>query len=184
MKTVFFKYHILKNISFSVLACALLSACGILEASQKIFEVVKDPEIQVGEDSDQVSTLETVFFAQRNANTNTLGEEVPVSILVIEMLGDSIFKTSEIFEFLDDPKLALGDQFISVTEHTVPQGQFLTLPAVEMNSETKFIGVVGLFSEVEGARWRDVAPVEPTGKIYVITVEIDRGQIAMQLEER
>lgn len=165
----------------TALACLFLSAC---DTAKKVFAVVKDPEVQVGDSSDQTSTLDAVFFAQRNANINTLGEEVPISVLVIEMLGDSAFKSSEIFEFLDDPKAALGDQFIAAAEHTVPPGEFLTLSALELNEATKFVGIVGLFSEVEDAQWRDFAPVEPSGKIYVMTVEIDKGRIAMELEER
>ncbi len=167
-----------------LLAAAVLAGCGIPEAAGKIFEVVKDPEVQVGDDGDQPSTVDVVFFAQHNANVNSLGEEVPVSVLVLEMSGDSVFQSSEIFEFLEDPKKALDDQFISAAEHSVPPGEFLALPPMEMNEETTFVGVVGLFSDVEDVQWRDLAPVETAGKAYVVTVEIAKGRIAMTLEER
>ena len=168
---------------FFIVSLGLLAGCGIWETAQKLFEVVKDPDVQVGDDGDQPSLAKATFFSQRNANINALGEGVPINVLMIEMKGESLFNTSEIFEFADDAETALGAEFVGSSEHTVAPGTFLNVPELELNADTKFIGFVGLFANPNGASWRAVHPVEPLGKVYRLSLEIGNRRLSLTAEE-
>ena len=170
------------GLMFAVLLVA--SGCQVLEIGQKMLEVIKDPGVQVGEDSDQASTAGITFFSQRNANVNTFGESVPISVLVLQMRGDTALNQVEILEFMADPKSAIGKEYIDSSEHSIPPGEFLTLDPLELKKETTYIGFAGLFAETGDATWRTAEAVEPLGKVYAFTIEVADSTLHVNVEEK
>ena len=165
-----------------ILLC--LGGCQLVEIGQKMFEVIKDPDIQVGDDGEQASTAGVTFFSQRNANVNAFGEAVPISVLVLQMRGDAALNQADILEFMDDPEAALGKEYIDSSEHSIPPGEFLALDPLELEEEATYIGFVALFAETDGAIWRTAEAVEPVGKVYNITVEVGSLNLRVALEEK
>ena len=112
-----------------------------------------------------------------------LGVGVPINVIMIEMSGASAFNSSEIFEFVDDAKAALGDEFVGASEHSVAPGTFLNVPDLELNEDSKFIGFVGLFANPNGATWRALHAVDPLGKVYRLSLEIGNRRLSLTAEE-
>lgn len=159
-----------------------LGGCQVVEMGQKMLEVIKDPEVQVGDDGDQASLANITFFAQRNANLNLFGESVPISVIVAQMRADVALSQADILEFMGDVEASLGKDYIDSSEHSIPPGAFLTLDPIELDSETKYLGFAALFADTQGATWQVIEAVEPVGKTYTVTVEVADKNLRATLE--
>ncbi len=68
----------------------LLSGCsGAWEATKKVGKVVMDPDIPVGQATDQPSTVRLTLLSDPDTNPNEKGEAVPTEIVVVYLSENS-----------------------------------------------------------------------------------------------
>ena len=86
----------------------------------------------------------------------------PVIIRVYELASKTVFENQDFFALYDSPETVLRTDLLKKDELVFEPGQrneyrMALLPA------TKAVAVVAAYRDIEGARWRAVVDVKPTG---------------------
>lgn len=143
-----------RNLTLGAGALAVLAACGPEEAA----------------------TLTVSAQGVAGMNPGPDGKDRPLVIQVVQMSGAGAFDAADFFS-LQDPKTALGGDFISVTQVVLSPGasQSVTIP---ISAGATLVGFVGGFRNPEGKVFRAVTPA-PGGPAGVI-VAVQPGGLSVQ----
>ena len=165
----------------SVLAgLLLLSACTTLG---KVADVVMDPDIQVGSNADQPSTLGVTLLAEPDVNPNGGGEASPIELQLLWLAEDSKLLASDYDQLAAGPKEALGQNYIDHQEFTLLPGQYKYLPPAKLDEQTRYIGVIAHYADPDRAQWRKVIKVKSMGQAYQLLIHLRRNEVQLQKEE-
>lgn len=109
-------------------------------------------------------TLEVA--SQPNVNPDNSGRPSPVIVKMYEMRGDLAFRQGDFQTLFLEPMKALGADLVAADELTFVPGEARTVVYAPM-PETRFVGVLAGFRQMERATWRAVVPVDPEKKNFV-----------------
>lgn len=138
-----------------------LSSC---EASKKIVEVIKDPGIQVGDNSDQPSEISLHAYAAAEVNQNFDGEPSPVVVRVFALSSDHRFFSYDFFSLSEDTKETLGITLLEeLDENMLEPDSYKILGPYELPKRTKKIAVIAEYLDIESATWRTAIKVQDLG---------------------
>ncbi len=172
-----------KSFQLAVVFMGLLtvSACGAQKIPEKVWEVIKDPGIPVGEPKDQPTLMDITVFAEPGANRNDLGEHVPIDVWIFQLGDDGKLLQSSFEEATEDYEAAFGTTFIDVKEVQVMPGESKVVKELELDEDTVFIGLVGGYTKPEKVDWRVVEQVKPKGETYKLLAVMSRKKIITNL---
>lgn len=97
-----------------------------------------------------------------DVNPDISGRPSPVVLKVFELSSRTIFDTQDFFSLYDTPEEILGPDLLKKDELELQPGSKLEY-RMSLNRNTRFIGVVLAYRDIEKARWRSVIEVDPTG---------------------
>ncbi|GKX52687.1 type VI secretion system lipoprotein TssJ [Budvicia aquatica] len=160
----------------------LLTGC---ETTQKIYDVIKDPNIPVGYPSGKPSEVTLTFLSDEDINPNQSGEPTPIEVQVIYLNEDSKFMAMDYDQLLNDgPEKTLGKNYVNHQDYSLLPGQFKPIPAVKLEPETRFIAVVAHFSDIDGSQWSDITEVESVGKNETVMIHIRANEVEVKKEDK
>ena len=109
--------------------------------------------------------------ASAGVNPNANNRPSPVVVRLYELKASAQFESADFLSLYDKDQSVLGADIVSRDEFVLAPGdkKAITKPLV---ADTKFIGVVAAFRDLERARWRAVAAVQPN-KNNVIAITVD-----------
>lgn len=166
-----------------MMLCLLVGLTGC-ETVKKVSQVLSDPDIQVGKAADQPSVLTITMLTEPDANLNASGEASPVDLQLIYMSDDSKLQAAD-YDLIATTPLneALGKNYIDHQDLNLLPDVMKTLPPVKLDEKTRFIGAVAYFSDDQTTEWKQIEPVESTGRHYRLLVHVRQGSIEMKKEE-
>jgi type VI secretion system protein VasD len=101
------------------------------------------------------------------ANPDSNGRPSPVVIRVYELKSLAAFNNADFFALFERESEALGGDLVGREEFQLDPGE--TRPYQrQLQPDTKFIGVVAGFRDIEHARWRESAPVPPKRTVNIV----------------
>ncbi len=167
-----------------VMAVILTTALTGCETAQKISQVIKNPDIQVGTLAEQPSEVIVTLLTEPDANTNADGEAAATDVQLVFMSDDSKLLAADYDQIASTPLPdVLGKNYIDHQDFTVLPDTVKTLPLVKLDEKTQFIGVVAYFSDDQATEWKQIEPVEGTGHRYRLLVHIRQSSIEMKKED-
>lgn len=98
--------------------------------------------------------------ADNTINPNEAGEPSPVLVRIYDLKNPGVFQQATLFELLDNDQERLGADMVGRRELEVKPGDSATFDR-ETSSDTRYVGIVAAFRNIETANWRGVAEVEP-----------------------
>lgn len=128
--------------------CAALFLAGLLGACGSS---VPDP-----------TTFELVIQSSKQINPLDDGRPAAVVVQVFELKDTAIFEEAPFFEIFDDPVTVLGADLLGRRELTVLPGRQSEL-MIDGNPETRYLGAVAGFRNIDNAEWRIWTPVDTGG---------------------
>ncbi|OMH38683.1 type VI secretion system lipoprotein TssJ [Motiliproteus sp. MSK22-1] len=131
--------------------------------------------------NDTPTRLELQAKASEDINPAADGSAAPLVILIYELSAKSKFESSDFFSLYAEKPATLGDEMIARVEQNIMPGQELTINR-ELKPETKFIGLVAAFRDIDNASWRLIAPIEATEKNR-IKINLDKNSMALDSEK-
>lgn len=158
----------------------ILSGCT---TAGKMWDVARNPDIQVGSNSDQPSTVAFSLVAEPDMNPNESGEASPLEFQIVMMSENSRLLATDYDQVSSDIEGALAKNYIDHQDYTLLPEQFKYLPAVKLDEKTRYIGVVARYADPDSAEWRKVIKVKNTGETYQILVHLRLDEIELQQEE-
>ena len=95
-------------------------------------------------------------------NPDTAGRAVPVSVRLFFLGGTGKFEAADVFALTERERATLAEDAVGSEGVIVRPGETLTIER-EMKAAAKFLGVVVLFRDIDGAKWRVSQPIAPSG---------------------
>jgi len=102
----------------------------------------------------------------------------PVVVRVFELKASAQFESADFVSLFEREAQALGPDLVAREEFVMRPGEKRTLDK-KLSPDTKFIGVMVAFRELERARWRAVIPVA-INRTNEVTISLD--DIAVQAQ--
>lgn len=107
-----------------------------------------------------------------NINPDNNDRPSPLVIRVYELSARNAFQNSDFFNLYDDAERTLGDDLLSVEDIVVRPGKVHKHP-MSLNKETRYIGIMAAFRDIQNAQWRVLAEADPRG-YDKLDIRIDR----------
>ncbi len=157
-----------------------LSGCTTLG---KMADVAMNPDIQVGSNNDQPSSVAFSLVAEPDMNPNESGEAAPVEFQIVMLSEDSRLLATDYDQVTGDIEAALGKNYLDHQDYTLLPGQFKYLPAAVLDEKVRYIGVIARYADPDSSEWRKVIKVKNKGHSYQILVHLRMDEVELQQEE-
>lgn len=119
--------------------------------------------------------IDLAVASQPNVNPDHSGRPSPVIMKMYELRGDLAFKQAEFQVLFEKPMQALGADLIAADELVFVPGEARTVSYMPA-PETKFIGLVGGFRQMDRSVWRVVKSINAEEK-ELIGIELNDASI-------
>lgn len=113
--------------------------------------------------------------ASDKVNPTTSRRPSPVLVRVYELKGDAAFNNADFMSLYQRDKEQLGADLLGKEEFVLAPGEAKTF-ARKLAPETRFVGVLAAYREVERSRWRSIVPVQ-AGKKHQLTIRADEHAV-------
>jgi type VI secretion system protein VasD len=117
------------------------------------------------------ATLKAEVVAGAQVNPDSRKRPSPVVVRVFELKTSTLFEQADFVSLFEKEQAVLGAELVSREEFVLRPGETKPLNK-PLSPDTKFIGVMAAFRELERARWRVIVPVA-AGKKNVMNISLD-----------
>lgn len=101
--------------------------------------------------------------SQPNVNPDSSGRPSPIIVKMYEMRNDMAFRQGDFQVLFMEPMKVLGAHLVAMDELLFVPGEARVVEYAPM-PETRYVGILAGFRQMERARWRAVLPVDPEKK--------------------
>lgn len=158
----------------------LLSGCTTLG---KMAKVAANPDIQVGSNNHQPSTVGFSLLAEPDVNPNDSGEAAPIEFQLVLLAEDSRLLATDYDQVTTDIEKALAKNYLNHQDYTLLPGQFKYLPPEALDEKVHYLGVIARYSDPESSEWRKVIKLKNTGQTYQILVHLRRDEVEIKKDQ-
>jgi type VI secretion system protein VasD len=117
------------------------------------------------------ATLSATVTATDQVNPDARKRPSPVVVRVFELRAPTLFEQADFVSLFEKDQAVLAAEMVGREEFVMRPGESRPI-AKPLAPDTKFIGVMAAFRELERARWRAVVPVVANKK-NVLTISLD-----------
>ncbi len=120
-------------------------------------------------------SLDLRLASQPNVNPDHSGRPSPVLVKVYELRTDVAFKQADFASLFERPVPTLGADLIAADELVMIPGEARKV-SYKPTPDTRFVGIVAGFRQLERAQWRTLRSIEAEGKT-VLAIELNDASI-------
>jgi type VI secretion system protein VasD len=135
-----------------------------------------------GDRSPKTTALEYTIVTDETINLNEAGVPSPIVLRLYELKDTANFSAATFFELFDNDTARLGGDLVSKREIELKPNDKRTFER-DTPLETRFIGVIAGFRQLDVAEWRTVAEVSVDRTNYVV-VKVTALAVKMELTPR
>ena len=117
--------------------------------------------------------------ASAQVNPSTSKRPSPVLVRVYELKTVAAFNSADFMSLYQRDKAELGADLLGKDEFMLAPGETKKF-AKTLAPDTRFLGVVAAFRDVEHARWRSIVPVQP-GQMHNVVIKADQLSVEAAL---
>jgi len=107
-------------------------------------------------------STDLAISVSKDVNPDISGRPSPVVVKIFELSSRAIFDTQDFFSLYDNAEQILGPDLIKKDEIEL-QPSTIQNYKMSLNRNTRYVGVVVAYRNIDQARWRAVIEVDPTG---------------------
>ena len=126
-----------------------------------------------------VSSVKATLQADTALNPDLNGRPSPLVIRLYELKSLSVFNSADFFNLFEQDVALLGDELQMRDELAFQPGEAKILER-DLRIETRYLGLIGAYRDIENARWRD--SIEVDGDLELI-IELGAKGIEIRREE-
>lgn len=115
-----------------------------------------------------------------NVNPDRAGRPSPIVVRVYELKSVAAFNGADFFALFDNEQATLSGELVGREEFQLQPAEKRQYQR-QLQPETKFIGVVGAFRDLEQSRWRQAVPVPPKSK-PMITIGLQARAVTIAVK--
>ena len=121
--------------------------------------------------------VQLMVEASPDANPDAAGRPSPVVVRVYELSSASNFDIGDFFQLFEQPEATLGADLRGTTDIVVAPGGQESLSR-ELSADTRYLGVLANFRDIDRARWRD-GVIIPANQTTPVTVRVGRLDVSV-----
>lgn len=106
--------------------------------------------------------------ASQTVNPSTSKRPSPLLLRVYELKTAAVFNSADFMTLYQRDKAELGADMLGKEEFVLVPGESKTFNKT-LAMDTRFLGVVAAYRDVEHAKWRSVVPVQP-GQMHTLVI--------------
>jgi type VI secretion system protein VasD len=110
-------------------------------------------------------------------NPDSSGRASPVVVRLYELVSPSTFQDADFFQIYDDAAGTLAADLQGTDEMVVSPGASRTLQR-ELKPDTRWLGVIASYRDIDRASWRATLPVPPN-ETTPVTVTVGADAVTM-----
>lgn len=118
------------------------------------------------------------FEASDDINPDSSGRASPLVIRVYELRSVDTFRSAGFFDLYDEPDSVLNEDLLAMEEIVLRPELVEKLPTMTLNENTRYLGIVAAFQNIDQAEWKMILDANPKGykdiKIAVDGLELER----------
>jgi type VI secretion system protein VasD len=118
--------------------------------------------------------------AEPSVNPDRGGRPSPIVVRVYELKAVAAFNNADFFSLYDKEQETIGGDLVGREEFLLQPSESRQYRR-QFQPDTKFIGVIGAFRDLEQSRWRQVMPVPAKGKA-TLTVSAQARAITLEIK--
>lgn len=123
--------------------------------------------------------LEVSIEASPSLNPNAEGRPSPIVLRFYELSSADTFESSDFFTLYDAEMATLGKFILFRDEMNIKPGQLKEFKR-EAKPETRYIGVIAAYRDLDNARWRGMVEIKPHKKNKIM---IHLGSLSVSITE-
>ena len=105
----------------------------------------------------------------------------PVVLYIYYLKSSSIFNGARFVELYSNKQEVLGTDLLGVEEMEVSPGESMSLAQRELPEETRVVGAIAAFRDIDNANWRGFIDIDP-GEKFDLNILIDH--LTLTVEKR
>ncbi|BED90865.1 type VI secretion lipoprotein [Pseudoalteromonas sp. MM1] len=125
-------------------------------------------------------STDLIINVSKDVNPDTSERPSPVVMKIFELSSRTIFDTQDFFSLYETPEKLLGPDLLKKDELEL-QPNSVQKYKMSLNRNTRYVGVVVAYRDIDQARWRAVIEVDPTG---YDDIDVNVEAIATYMRER
>ena len=121
--------------------------------------------------------------AVETVNPDVQGRPSPLVIKIYQLKAKDKFELAGFFELFDQADATLGADMLGVEDVMMTPGEIRSYEGV-VNPNTRFIGVVGAYRDINQAQWRAVVPMPEKNILKFLQrnpLTISAGRLAIKV---
>lgn len=103
------------------------------------------------------------FEASDDINPDASGRASPLVIRVYELRSVDTFRSAGFFDLYDEPEGVLDGDLLSMQEVILRPELVEKLPTMTLNENTRYLGIVAAFQNIDEAEWKMILDAKPGG---------------------
>lgn len=131
-----------------------------------------------GADAPPPTRIEANLVASEDVNPNLQGEPSPLVVRLYELKAETAFANAGFFQLYDDASTVLGGDLQDRSDFVLRPGETVSFTR-NLNPETRFLGVVAAYQDLDKATWRTLMPVPPE-ETTTMTVALNRLDVSVE----
>lgn len=121
--------------------------------------------------------VQVLLDVQPNVNPDSRGRSSPIVMKLYEIKSLAAFNTADFFSIFDRDKETLGDELLAHEEFQLRPGEKRQFNR-QLQLDTRYVGVIAAFRDLERSQWRAVLPVAPKKKAELL-IQLDAKKITI-----
>jgi type VI secretion system protein VasD len=139
----------------------LLAGCGATSMVKDIYSTITNADIKLS--------------AKANINPDIDGRPSPVLVRIYELKSATAFNNADFFALYDRDVAELGADFVKRDDLELKPQQVIELSR-ELAPETRYLGFIAAFRNINDATWKRVLEIEPDSNSTIL-IELNENEI-------
>jgi type VI secretion system protein VasD len=124
--------------------------------------------------------LRGAITVDSNVNPDRAGRPSPIIVRIYELKSVAAFNGADFFALFENEQATLSGELVGREEFQLQPAETRQYRR-QLQPDTKFIGIVGAFRDLEQARWRLAVPVPAKGS-HTITVGLQARAVTLSVK--
>ena len=124
-----------------------------------------------------VSKLQGSVQTSATINPDATGRPSPVVLRIYELRAPSAFQNADFFSLYEKDAATLGQEMVLRDEMELQPGETRELNR-DLQADTRYVGVMAAFRDIDQAHWRAITPVTKGEKTRV-TIKVDKLSVSI-----
>jgi type VI secretion system protein VasD len=125
-----------------------------------------------------VSTVNVTMSADKDVNPDINDRPSPIVARIYELKSLSVFNNADFFNLFEQDVALLNEEMLMRDELHFQPGEVKNLTR-DLQPDTRFVGVIGAYRDIENATWRRSIEINVHGKTTFV-IEFGKNGINLQ----